>query len=65
MLTKKLLAYCIKYGIQMHHIVPYTPWKNNFMERDNHTLKELADCMIQFMGSRPHFLVESINFENT
>jgi transposase InsO family protein len=33
-------------GIQMQHIVPYTPQQNGGAKRKNHTLKEMANCMI-------------------
>jgi hypothetical protein len=34
----------------MKHIVPYTPQQNGVSERKNHTLKEMANCMIQSKG---------------
>ena len=30
-------SYCTTHGIQMKHIVPYTPQKNGVAERKNHT----------------------------
>jgi transposase InsO family protein len=32
-------SYCTTQGIQMQHIVPYTPQKNGVVERKNRTLK--------------------------
>jgi hypothetical protein len=34
----------------MQHTVPYTPQQNGVAERKNHTLKEMANCMIQSKG---------------
>jgi hypothetical protein len=34
----------------MKHTVPYTPHQNGVYERKNHTLKEMANCMIQSKG---------------
>jgi hypothetical protein len=39
-------SYCTTQGIQMQHIVPYTPQKNGVAERKNRTLKEMANYMI-------------------
>jgi transposase InsO family protein len=43
-------SYCTTQGIQMQHTVPYTPQQNGVAERKNHTLKEMANCMIQSKG---------------
>jgi transposase InsO family protein len=43
-------SYCTTQGIQMQHTVPYTPQKNGVAERENQTLKEMANCMIQSKG---------------
>jgi hypothetical protein len=43
-------SYCTTQGIQMQHIVPYTPQQNGVVERKNRTLKEMANCMIQSKG---------------
>jgi transposase InsO family protein len=43
-------SYCTTQGIQMKHIVPYTPQQNGAAERKNHTLKLMANCMIQSEG---------------
>jgi hypothetical protein len=43
-------SYYTTQGIQMQHIVPYTPQQNGVAERKNHTLKEMANCMIQSKG---------------
>jgi hypothetical protein len=48
----------------MQHIVPYTPQQNGVVERKNHTLKEMENCMIQSKGLSPHFLGEAINCAN-
>jgi transposase InsO family protein len=43
-------SYCTTQGIQMQHIVPYTPQQNGVAERKNRTLKEMTNCMIQSKG---------------
>jgi hypothetical protein len=48
----------------MQHIVPYTPQQNGVVERKNHTLKEMANCMIQSKGLSLHYWVEAINCAN-
>jgi hypothetical protein len=48
----------------MQHNVPYTPQQNGFLERKNHTLKEMDKCVIQSKGLSLKYLVESINYEN-
>jgi hypothetical protein len=42
--------YCTTHGIQMKHTVPYTPQQNGVAERNNRTLKEMDNCMIQSKG---------------
>eukprot|EP00253_Pinus_taeda_P009584 PITA_09584 len=41
--NNKFINFCTEHGIQMHHIVPYTPQQNGVAERKNHTLKEMAN----------------------
>ena len=48
----------------MKHIVPYTPQKNGFVERKNHTLKEMGNCTIQSKGLNLHYWSEAINCAN-
>jgi hypothetical protein len=57
-------SYCTTQGIQMQHIVPYTPQQNGVVERKNCTLKEMANCMIQSKGLSLKYWVEAINCEN-
>ena len=45
-INNKFTTLCIEQGIQQQHIVPYTPKQNGVVERKNHTLKEMANCMI-------------------
>ena len=47
MLTTSSLFFMIEQGIQQQHTVPYTPQQNGVAEWKNHTLKEMANCMIQ------------------
>ena len=60
----KFTSYCIAQGIQMKHYLPYIPQQNCVAERNNHMLKEMANCMIQSKGLSLHYWVESINYAN-
>ena len=62
--NNKFTTFCTKLGIQQQHIVPYTPQQNGVAERKNHTLKEMANCMIQSTGLILQFWVETINCSN-
>jgi transposase InsO family protein len=42
-------------GIQLHHIVPYTPWKNGVAERKNRSIKDM-ESFILHENSLPHRL---------
>jgi transposase InsO family protein len=57
-------SYCIAQGIQMKHIVPYTPQQNGVAERKNCTLKEMVNCMIQSKGLILKYWAEAINCVN-
>ena len=52
--NKNFTTFCTKQGIQQQHIVPYTPQQNGVAEQKNHTLKEMANCMIQSKGLSLH-----------
>eukprot|EP00253_Pinus_taeda_P001647 PITA_01647 len=41
--NNNFINFCTKHGIQMQHIVPYTPQQNGVAERKNHILKEMAN----------------------
>jgi hypothetical protein len=57
-------SYYTANGIQMQHIVPYTPQKHGVVERKNHTLKEMANYMIQSKGLSLKYWVEAIKCAN-
>jgi transposase InsO family protein len=57
-------SYLTAQGIQMQHIVPYTPQQNVVAKRKNHTLKEMASCMIQSKVLSLHYWAKSINYVN-
>jgi hypothetical protein len=57
-------SYYTTQGIQMQHIVPYTPQQNGVAKRKNCTLKEMVNCMIQSKGLSLKYWVEAINCEN-
>ena len=48
--NKNFTTFYTEQGIQQQHTVPYTPQQNGVAERKNHTLKEMANCMIQSKG---------------
>jgi hypothetical protein len=62
--NKIFTSYCTTQGIQMQHIVPYTPQENGVAERKNSTLKEMANCMIQSKGLSLLYWAEAINCAN-
>jgi transposase InsO family protein len=57
-------SYCTTRGIQMQHTIPYTPQQNGVAERKNHTLKEMANYMIQSTRLSLKYWVDAINCEN-
>jgi hypothetical protein len=48
----------------MQHTVPYTPQQNGVAEIKNHTLKEMANYMLQSKGLSLCFWAEAINCAN-
>ena len=62
--NNKFTTFCTEQGIQQHHTGPYTPQQNGVAERKNHTLKEMANCMIQYKGLSIQYWVEAINYAN-
>eukprot|EP00253_Pinus_taeda_P002428 PITA_02428 len=62
--NNKFINFCSEHGIQMQHIVPYTPQQNGVVERKNRTLKEMANCMLQSKGLGLNFWAEAINYAN-
>ena len=62
--NNKFINFCTENGIQMQHTVPYTPQQNGVAERKNHTLKEMANCMLQSKGLGLSFWAEAINCVN-
>ena len=59
--VNKFIKIFTERGIQMQHIVPYTPQQNGVAERKNRTLKEMANFMLQSKGLRLNFWAEAIN----
>ena len=62
--NNKFINFCTENGIQLQHIVPYIPQKNGVAKTKNHTLKEMANCMLQSKGISLNFWAEEINYEN-
>jgi hypothetical protein len=48
----------------MQQTIPCTPHQNGVVERKNHTLKEMTNCMIQSKGLSRKYWVEAINCAN-
>jgi hypothetical protein len=57
-------SYCTTHGIQIQHIVPYTPQQNGVPERKNCTLREMANYMIQSKGLSLKYWEKAINYAN-
>eukprot|EP00253_Pinus_taeda_P015333 PITA_15333 len=51
-----------EHGIQLQDTVPYTPQQNCVAERKNHTLKEMANDMLQSKGLSLNFWAKAINY---
>ena len=64
MLTTKFTTFCTEEGIKQQHIVPYTPQQNGVAKWKNCTLKEMANCMIQYKGLSLQYWAKAINCEN-
>jgi hypothetical protein len=62
--NNNFISYYTTQGIQMKHIVPYTPQRNGVAERKNHALKEMANYMIQSKGLTLKYGAEAINCAN-
>jgi transposase InsO family protein len=62
--NNQFTSYCTTQGIQLQHVVPYTPQQNGVVERKNHILKEMAKCMIQSKGLSLKDWAEAINNAN-
>ena len=45
--SNELLHICSQSGIQVQHLVPYTPQQNDVAERKNWSLKEMTTCMLE------------------
>ena len=48
----------------MQHTIPYIPHQNGVVEGKNHTLKEMANCIIQYEALSLHYWSEAIKCEN-
>eukprot|EP00253_Pinus_taeda_P025164 PITA_25164 len=62
--NNKFIKFCTEHGIQLQHIVPYTQQQNGVVERKKHTLKEMANYMLQSKGLSLYFWAEAINCAN-
>eukprot|EP00253_Pinus_taeda_P028318 PITA_28318 len=48
--SKDFESYCDMNGIKRQHTTTYTPQQNGIAERKNHTMVEMARCMLQTKG---------------
>ena len=64
MLKKKFTTFYTEQGIQQQQTIPYTSQQNGVAEQKNHTLKEMANCMIQSKGLSLQYWAEAINYAN-
>ena len=62
--NNKFINFYTEHDIQLQHIVPCTPQQNGVVERKNHNLKEMANCMLQSRGLGLNFWVKAIKCEN-
>ena len=53
--------FCESEGIQMEHLVPYTPQHNGVVERKNRSLKEMATCLLKAKDFTPYSWAKDIN----
>ena len=59
--SNELLHICSQSGIQVHHLVPYTPQQNGVVERKNQSLKEMTTCMLESNKLDANLWAESMN----
>ena len=62
--VNKFTTFCIEQGIQQQHTVPYTPQQNGVAKWKNHTLKEMANCMVQSKALSLQYWAKAINCAN-
>ena len=60
-ISNELLHICYEIGIQIQHLVPYTPQQNNVAERNNRSLKEMTTCMLEAKKLDANLWDESMN----
>ena len=53
--------YCESGGIQMEHLVPYTPQHNGVAKRKKTSLKEMETCLIHAKHIPPSLWAEEVN----
>ena len=46
-ISNAFLHICSQIGIEIQHLVPYTPQQNGVAKRKNRSLKEMATCMLE------------------
>jgi transposase InsO family protein len=58
--SKEFNNFCAKHGIKRQFTTPYTPQQNGVVERWNHTITEMARCMLQNRCVPNRFWVEAV-----
>ena len=58
--NSRLIDFCTHEGIDLQHLVAYTPQQNGIAERKNRTLKEMTNCMLQHKSLDQVFWAEAM-----
>ena len=60
-ISNYFLHICSESGIQIQHLVPYTPQQNGIAERKNRSLKEMTTCMLEAKKLAENLWAEAMN----
>lgn len=62
--SKEFMDFCAKHNIKRQFATPYTPQQNGVVERSNHTITEMARCMLENRSVPKKFWAEAIYLLN-
>lgn len=62
--STKFSYFLVAHGIVHQHYVPHTLQQKGLVEKKNHTLKEMANCMMHSKDLPPILWVEAVNCVN-